>query len=386
VTPAPPGLKPARTIRHTRDLVRLVDELKTHALLAVDTESNSLYAYYEQVCLIQLSTRDQDYIIDPLAIDNLSPLGALLADPAIEVVFHAAEYDVMTLKRDFKFTFASIFDTMLAARICGWQAVGLGNILADQFGVRAEKRFQRANWAARPLAADQLLYAQMDTHYLPALRDRLLAELTAQDRLEEAFETFAALADLPPAEYRFDPEGYWRIHQAQDLRRDQMALVRELYLLRDSLARQRDCPPVKIFSDPVLAELARIAPRRVDDLLGIKGLSSLQVRRFGAAIVESIARGSQADPPRPPRRPTPPDPVVQARYKALHTWRKDRAAARGVESDVIVPRETLWALAHRSPTRLEELHDIPGLGPWRRATYGSDLLDVLARADTDDSS
>ena len=224
----------------------------------------------------------------------------------------------------------------------------------------------------------------MDTHYLPALRDRLLAELTAQDRLEEAFETFAALADLPPAEYRFDPEGYWRIHQAQDLRRDQMALVRELYLLRDSLARQRDCPPVKIFSDPVLAELAR-TPRRVDDLLGIKGLSSLQVRRFGAAIVESIARGSQADPPRPPRRPTPPDPVVQARYKALHTWRKDRAAARGVESDVIVPRETLWALAHRSPTRLDELDDIPGLGPWRRATYGSDLW-TLARADTDDSS
>ena len=135
--------------------MRLVDELKTHALLAVDTESNSLYAYYEQVCLIQLSTRDQDYIIDPLAIDNLNPLGALLADPAIEVVFHAAEYDVMTLKRDFKFTFASIFDTMLAARICGWQAVGLGNILADQFGVRAEKRFQRANWAARLLAADR---------------------------------------------------------------------------------------------------------------------------------------------------------------------------------------------------------------------------------------
>lgn len=381
MNPAPPGLRPARYIRHTRDLRRLVDELKGHTLLAVDTESNSLYAYYEQVCLIQLSTRDQDYIIDPLAIDDLRPLGELFADPAIEIVFHAAEYDVMTLKRDFDFAFTAIFDTMLAARICGWPMVGLGAILADQFGVRADKRFQRANWAARPLAADQLLYAQMDTHYLPALRDRLLAELTGQDRLEEAYETFAALSDLPPAEYHFDPEGYWRIHQAQELRRDQMALVRELYLLRDALARQYDCPPVKIFSDSVLVDLARIAPRRIDDLVGVKGLGSRQIRQFGAQIVESIARGRRADPPRPPRRPAPPRPDVQARYKALHTWRKRQAAARGVESDVIVPRETLWALAQRSPTRLEELDDIPGLGPWRRARYGSELLEVLANAD-----
>jgi len=383
---ASPTLPRAQIIRRAADLRRAVDRLRGCPLLAIDTESNSLFAYTERVCLVQLSTRERDLIVDPLVVDDMSPLGDLFADPAIEVVFHAAEYDIISLKRDFGFSFANLFDTMIAARVCGWDKTGLGNILEEQFGVAVDKRHQRADWSRRPLPPDQLRYAQMDTHFLPMLRDRLHAELVVQNRLTEAREMFAALCALPAAEYRFDPEGYWRIQAVRDLGLRQVAIARELYLLRDSLARQRDCPPVKIFSDPVLAELARIAPRRVDDLLGIKGLSSLQVRRFGAAIVESIARGSQADPPRPPRRPTPPDPVVQARYKALHTWRKYRAAARGVESDVIVPRETLWALAHRSPTRLEELDDIPGLGPWRRATYGSDLLDVLARAYTDDSS
>ncbi|MBN1201035.1 MAG: ribonuclease D [Anaerolineae bacterium] len=377
--PVPSNLKPAKYIRHTRDLRHLVDRLKTQPLLAVDTESNSLFAYYEQVCLIQLSTREHDYIIDPLAVDDMSPLGTLLAEPAIEIVFHAAEYDVITLKRDFDYTFSNIFDTMLAARTCGWNALGLGNILADQFGVLANKKYQRADWSQRPLSREQLQYAQMDTHYLPALRDRLLADLEKLERLEEARETFAALPDLPPAECKFDPEGYWRIHQAQKLRPGQMALVRELYLLRDQIARRRDRPPFKVFNDRTLVDLALLSPRRLEDLYSVKSMSSRQVRRYGDEILEAVARGHKAEPPAPPARSHPPNPDVTLRYEALHEWRKQRAVARGVESDVIVTRGTLWALARRCPQRVEELDDIPGLGPWRRAEYGEELIDILVR-------
>ncbi len=206
-------------IRHTRDLRALVDRLKDEPLLAVDTESNSLYAYYEQVCLVQLSTRQQDIIVDPLAVDDMSPLGDLLADPAIEIVFHAAEYDVITLKRDFGYSFTNLFDTMLAARVCGWPKIGLGSLLEAQFGVHVKKKYQRADWSRRPLPAEQLQYAQMDTHYLPNLRDRLEAELIEMGRLEEARETFAALEELPPTEHHFDPNGFWRIHAVRDLAR-----------------------------------------------------------------------------------------------------------------------------------------------------------------------
>jgi ribonuclease D len=375
-------LKRPITIQRTRDLRHLVDQLKSQSLLAVDTESNSLFAYNERVCLVQLSTREQDYIVDPLAVDDMSPLGTLLADPAIEIVFHAAEYDVITLKRDFDFAFANIFDTMLAARVCGWKRVGLGNILEELFAVRVDKKHQRADWSVRPLPDDQLRYAQMDTHYLPVLRDRLLAELVDLGRLEEARETFADLLDLPPAEHHFDPEGYWRLHEARDLTRGQVAILRELYLLRDEIARRRDWPHFKVFGDETMVQLAAMAPRRTEDLHGFRGLGERLIQRDGAAIIDAIARGRQSPPPRPPQRPDSiPDPDVMARYEALHEWRKQRAAERGVESDVIVPRGVLWALARRVPHSLAELDAIPGLGPWRRTEYGAELLDVLARAD-----
>ncbi|HEX3050204.1 MAG TPA: HRDC domain-containing protein [Aggregatilineaceae bacterium] len=370
-------LKPADYIRRTTELRRLVDRIRHQSLLAVDTESNSLFAYYERVCLVQLSTREQDFIVDPLALDNMNPLGELLADPAVEIVFHAAEYDIITLKRDFKFTFSHVFDTMLAARICGWEKVGLGSILAEQFDILVDKKYQRADWSERPLPPSLLLYAQMDTHYLPDLRDRLVSELEKAGRLDEAREIFADLPNLSPAEHHFDPEGFWRIGQIQDLKRNQLALVRELYLLRDELARRRNTPPFKVFSDQVIIELARIAPRRLEDLYPIKGLAASLVRSYGDQLIQAIGRGRVAPVPRPPRLRQPIDPEVQLRYEALHEWRKARAVERGVESDVIIPRGTLWALARRVPKTLEELENIPGLGPWRRAEYGAELLALL---------
>lgn len=379
-----PQLPPVETIRHTPELRALVDRLRAEPLLAVDTESNSLYAYYEQVCLVQLSTRTQDFIIDPLSIDDMSALGELLADPAIEVVFHAAEYDIITMKRDFGFTFANIFDTMIAARICGWAQFGLGSILESQFGVRAEKRYQQADWSVRPLPAEQLVYAQMDTHFLPELRDRLLKELTAKQHLEEARETFADLPNLPAARQTFDPEAYWRIGQARTLSRAEMGVLRELFLLRDDIARRRDLPPFKIVTDKVLVQLAQLEPRRVEDLHAVKGLSFDRVRRYGDEIIEAVARGRHNPPPEPPARRPQPDPEVQMRYDALREWRKERALQRGVESDVIVSREALWALAKRPPSSLEDLDGVPGLGPWRRAQYGRELLSILAQAASED--
>jgi len=376
VTPLPHDLEPAEIIRHGRQLRTLVDQLRGTPLLAVDTESNSLYAYYEQVCLIQLSTRERDYIVDPLALDDLAPLGEVLADPATEIVFHAAEYDVISLKRDFGFHFTHLFDTMMAARICGWERVGLGAILEAQFGVHAAKRFQRANWTLRPLPAEQLRYAQMDTHYLPALRDILAHELETLGRTEEALEIFAGLTELPPAEYEFDPDGFWRINGVQKMRRRQLGIVRELYLTRDELARRRDLPPFKVFTDRALVELADLQPRRLGDLDAAHALSGRQARRYGDAIIQAVARGQDAPPPRQPRRRQP-DQAVLARYDMLRAWRKQRAVERGVESDVILPRETLWVLARQAPQRVEDLDEIPGLGPWRRAEYGEELIVLL---------
>lgn len=359
--------------------VLLSDDLKTTSLLAVDTESNSMHAYYERVCLVQLSTRKADYIIDPLTIDDMSPLGVLLAAPHIEKVFHAAEYDLMCLKRDFDFNVINLFDTMLAARICGYKAFGLNNLLATHMQVEADKSHQRDDWGERPLAPEALLYAQMDTHYLPQLRDILQAELTAGGHLAESEETFVEVCEATPAHDGriFDPDGFWKIGLPQRLYNGEMSVLRELYNLREEIAESRNVPPFKVFGNHVLVDLARAMPHSNNDLRTVRGMSAGQIRRYGAQILAAVGRGKRASLPEPPSYRPPPQEVTD-RYTALHTWRKERALQRGVESDVIISKQALWSLAQKVPSSLDQMEKIPGLGPWRLQTYGAELLQVIA--------
>ena len=170
----------------------MVKDLSRQSLVAVDTESNSLYAYQEQVCLIQFSTLDQDYLVDPLALKDLSPLGEIFSNPNIEKVFHAAEYDLICLKRDFDFTFENLFDTMIAGRILGRDAVGLGSMLQQAFDIKVDKRYQKANWGKRPLPREYTDYARLDTHFLIPLRNSMKEELVKIDRWELAEEDLTA--------------------------------------------------------------------------------------------------------------------------------------------------------------------------------------------------
>jgi ribonuclease D len=370
----------AAYIEHDRDFRNLVKTLDQESLIAVDTESNSLYAYRERVCLIQLSTRTHDYIVDPLRIADITPLGALLANPRIEKVFHAAEYDLMCLKRDYGFSLVNLFDTMVAARICGLKAIGLNRLLAQYCGVDADKSHQRDDWGQRPLAEEGLLYAQMDTHYLPQLRDKLTAELDKAGRLTEAQETFAEACHVPPAAiHTFDPDGYWRLGIPADLKRRQMAVLREIYLLREQIAEERDCPPFKVFTDKMLIAVAEATPIHMDALEKVRGLPVVLARRYGRPLLQAIERGRHAKVQPPPGRPPEVDPLVAERFTALRDWRRLRAEQRGVESDVILSKDALWGLAEKAPESLDDMRDIRGLGPWRLATYGAEILDVMRR-------
>ena len=373
-------LPPPTYVDSADKLRSLVSLLAGETLVAIDTESNSLYAYREQVCLIQLSTRSGDFIIDPLTIDDLQPLAPMFADPTVEKVFHAAEYDLMCMKRDFSFTFNNLFDTMVAARVCGQKMIGLGSLLHELVGMKIDKSHQRDDWGQRPLPAESLLYAQTDTHYLPMLRDHFLEILVRLDRIEEAYEAFRDVCRVPPARREdFDPDGYWRISLPNNLSRREAAILREVYLARERLAQERDVPPFKIFSDKTLVALAQNAPLTFNDLRSIEGLSPAQMRRYGQILLDAVGIGLRSKPPSPPAPEPSADPAVVERYTALREWRKSRALQRGVESDVIISKDALWTLAERAPNSLDDMDGVPGLGPWRRGVYGVEILEIIRR-------
>lgn len=374
-----PALPPFRYIADENAWAACLPDLRAAPRLAIDLEANSMFAYRERVCLIQISTETTDYIIDPTQPIDLSGLGEIIADAAVEKVFHAAEYDLILMRRDYGWHLENLFDTMWAARILGYSKMGLANLLEKFYGVRTSKRFQKANWCRRPLSTAELAYAQMDTHYLLPMRDRLAAELEAGGHAQEAAETFGEQANVKLPNNDFDPDGYWFMNGTFDLKPEQQAALKELYLFRDREAKRRNIPHFKIMGDRTLIETAASMPERLIDMNDIHGMSERQLQHYGRAILDLIAEARRSPPPQPPKRtPRPPDHVLNL-YDRLHRWRKARAQARGVESDVIVSRDSLWAMAHANPQSMEELIALDTLGPWRLRTYGNELLNLITQ-------
>ena len=366
------------------DREQALQELLTAArqapTIGVDTESNSLYAYYHQVCLIQISLPGADYVIDPLTVD-VKPLGTLFADPACEKIFHAAENDILGLKRDHQFTFANLFDTMLAARIMGWAQAGLAGILAKKFGVTLDKSLQRANWGHRPLEPDLLAYAKLDTHYLLPLRALQEKALKECGRWEEAQEAFERISTVEWVDKPFDPNGFWSIAGCPRFVVSGADGVAGAVLVSGRPGAAENRPPFKVLDQHSLVALSHAQPATLNDLGRVRGMTTHQVRRYGAGLLDAVKRGRSAPPPAPPRRPDSngrPDPRTVERYDALRAWRSDRARQRGVDSDVIFTNDQLMAIARQAPKTVDALQTLGIMGPWKLGEYGEAIIQALA--------
>lgn len=360
----------------TAALRTLSRELGGVSAIGVDTEGNSFYAYRERTCLVQLSTRSEDYLVDPLALPDLAPLRSVFADPSVLKIYHAADNDVAALKRDFGLATHHLFDTMLAARILGLPRWGLADLLREFFTVDLNKRMQRHDWGQRPLELAAVRYAAMDSHYLLPLRDVLQARLAEAGRLQEAEEEFARVERSEAAIRIFDPESFWRIKGAYDLTPVQQAALRELHIWRDREAVSTERPPFRIISDQQLVAIAAAQPSAPPALEQVPGMPPPLARRYGAGILAAVRRGAEAPAPQEARLARR-DGAELDRYEALRRWRRQAAAARGVEPDVVVSNAVLSALAAKPPRDEEELNALTVLGPWKLQTYGPSLLDVL---------
>jgi ribonuclease D len=355
----------------------MLQALMKEPIVAVDTESNSLFAYQERVCLIQFSIPEKDYLLDPLAIDDLSALASLFASPKIEKIFHAAEYDIIMLDHDFGFDFSNLFDTMVAARILGWKAVGLGSILRDQFGIKVEKKYQRANWGRRPLPPEMLTYAQLDTHYLIALRERIKAELQRVDRWALAEEDFKRACHVNANHQNRNGADCWRINGARDLKPQQLAVLQEICEYRDQMARSLDRPLFKVISNTALYNIAETCPRSIHELEDVQGVSHKQARWLGRGILSAVQQGLKAErPPKLPRKPRPSDAYL-LRVDKLRRWRKNKGRTMGVESDVILPKDLLYEFAQTNPQSFGQVAEMMTSVPWRRDQFGDEIFQLL---------
>lgn len=368
----------------------MLAHLRGEPALAVDTESNSLYVYTEQVCLIQISVPDADYLVDSLALDDLSGLGPLLADPAILKVLHGAEYDLSVLHRDFGFVIANLFDTMWASRILGWPAHGLAALLKANFGVQLNKRYQRANWGVRPLPPAQLDYARLDTHYLLPLHQIQSQELDARARWPQARHRFAKVAETRSESRVFDADGFWRLSGVRDLDDVGRGVLRELYHFRDQRAQAENRPPFRVISNKALLDLSSQRPKDIKELRQVKGLSQRLVGRYGRELLASIRQGEtnpltwgarvRSNHGTTGRLNGRPSTACQERFEALRAWRNTCADVRGVEPDMVLTNQDLWAVACRNPGCLADLTTDGLLARWQVEEFGDDLLAVVRRS------
>ncbi len=362
-------------IARQNPLERLVDELLSEPVIAVDTEANGLYAYREQVCLIQFSTPKADYLVDTLALKDLSPLEPVFESTKVEKVFHASEYDLIILHQDFGFAVNHLFDTMIGARILGWQEVGLGSILENLFGIRVNKKYQRANWGQRPIPNEMLTYAQVDTHFLLDLRGKMKAELQRKGRWNLAIEDFKRCSQVDSLNHRNGNGDCWRVRGAHDLSPQNAAVLKELCDYRDKKARSADRPLFKIISDKSLLQIAEIAPRSIQELESLARVSPGQVRWLGDGLLAAVERGLSAEPIRPKRRPRPSNEYLD-RVEKLRRWRQRKAKELNVMSDVIMPKDILYTLADKNPKNNNDLAQIMKSIPWRLKEYGDEILSL----------
>lgn len=369
----PKPLSPPIWVETQSELHTLVKDLAKQTSVAVDTESNSLHAYREQVCLIQFSTEETDYLVDPLALDDISPLGEIFTSSHVEKIFHAAEYDLICLKRDFNFSVTNIFDTRWAVRVLGYAGDGLNRLLYEKFDIKINKKFQKANWGKRPLAPEQINYARLDTHYLLPLKDMLQAELEEKGLLQLACEDFERACDVEIPDAK--PVLWERLGNNHNFTPRELTILKELYECREGIAEKLNRPPFKVMSDKQLIEIVQLPPQHMDELFGL-GLSSKQVMRWGKKIMQAVERGKTAPIVKPQQARRPSDAYL-SRLDALKMWRKSVARKMGVESDVILPRQLMEPIAEKGPRTITELSKLLTGSAWRISRFGSQILEAM---------
>jgi ribonuclease D len=350
----------------------------------VDTESNSLHAFREKVCVIQISNPRANYIFDPLWLDDLNLLSGLFADAQIEKIFHGADYDIGLLKRDFGYECYNLFDTMVAAQFLNYERIGLANLINHFYGFQLTKKFTKCNWAQRPLSVEQMVYLCKDTQYLIGLRGHLYKELCERDLIEEANLEFQHIERRQPLEPAYENSTVWEVKGVKSLHNDQFPIAYELFNWRQRQAKKVNLPPFKVINNKTLLELVRARPHNREEIMAITGITMTVWRRYGQELLNAIRRGERRLASKLPqmksKRGDGQSPVQGDYLKlvdALKKWRSATAQERGIHPLAVLPGYALEVIARQKPQNAEAITVTEGVGEKRAKLYAGDILRII---------
>jgi ribonuclease D len=358
-----------------------LETFKGSTVLALDTEASSFHRYRERVCLIQMSDRKRTLLIDPLAVQDLTPLRTLLADKAIEVVIHDADYDLRILARHHDIRVENVFDTLVAAELLNEPEIGLAALLGRYLGIQVDKKFQKADWSRRPLPLPMLEYAAGDTANLIELRDILLAGLKKKDRWEWAQEEFALLTDAPFNLPVNEEPTFLRVKGAKTLKPHQLAILREVHAWREGVAQQQDRAPFMILGNEALLSLATDPPTGARQLAARKGIGEKVTERYGRNILQAVEKGTSLPRDQWPRLEKPKrwdkDEDHEERLRRLKLVRDRLTKEHDLKPGIVAANHLLIEIARTRPGDLEALAALPGIRKYQVQHFGEDLLKAV---------
>jgi ribonuclease D len=371
-----------RIIDTPAELKKAAGHFEHEKAVAVDLEADSMYHYKEKVCLVQIAKAKWSVMVDPLMIEDLSPLKPLFSNPGIRKVFHGADYDIRSLYRDFKISVRNLFDTELASRFIGLEESGLQAVLKKFFNVDIDKKYQKKDWSKRPLPKEMAAYASTDVMYLLPLAEILTRQLEEIGRLDWVREECDDLARVRPDLMESGPL-FSKFKGAGRLKSRSLAVLEALLQFRNKVAEEKDKPLFKIISNDSIMKIATARPVSLRRLKRVSTLSSRQISMYGNGVIQAVAGALEIPDDALPvylsRKPPVLPKGAPRRIKALKTWRAARARTLKIHPGLLCNNALITALAVNNPVDENAFDAIAGMKQWQKKVFGREILRVLRK-------
>lgn len=365
-------------------LEKLALLLEKEKEIAIDLEADSMFHFNERVCLIQITTQHNNYIIDPLVTKKLSVLKPIFSNPNIQKIFHGSDYDVRSLYRDFNIRITNLFDTQVACRFLGMNETGLEAVVFKQFEIRLDKKFQKKDWSRRPLPEEMLAYAASDSIYLIPLLKAFEKELKKMGRLAWVREECELLSQVRPAIPSKEPL-FLKFKGAGRLNPRELAILEAILQYRKKIAREKDRPPFKVFGTLSILKIVKSQPSDLALLGKTKVLSAKQMSMYSKGLVSAVQTALKIPENKLisyPRKRTPMlKYTVRQRIKALKDWRDQKAEKLKLDPALVCSKSVITDIATQNPDSPPKLATIESLKNWQKETLGKEIISILRRTD-----